>query len=412
MRKFAWIAVVVCLVPLTAQGEDWPQFLGPQRNGISKETGLIADWPGGGPKELWRVPGGVGLGGVSIASGKAITLVQHDGKQWVLALDAASGKKAWETPLAAAYENQMGDGPRAAPTIVDGAVYVFGGDGTLGALDTKSGKLLWSHDVPQNLGGKPAEYGMACSPLVVGDLVIVTAGVPGGTVAAFDRKSGKLAWKAGRDTAGYSSPALREVGGRQQVVVFTGKAALGLDPKEGTELWRYAYKTDYDCNIATPLAYQGNVFVSSGENHGSTMLALKPSGDSFTVSEVWASTGPQSTLRNEWQTSIVLDRYLYGLDNVGSAGPVTHLTCVEADTGKRVWQQPRFGKSNLIYADGKLFFSTMAGELVVVRATPKGFEELGRKQYVGKTRQAPALANGRLYLRDDREIVCLDVRGK
>jgi outer membrane protein assembly factor BamB len=175
-------------------------------------------------------------------------------------------------------------------------------------------------------------------------------------------------------------------------------------------LWRYAYETDYDCNIATPIAVDGNVFISSGENHGSVLLKLKPDSDKFTVEEAWKSQGPQSVLRCEWQTPILLDGKLYGLDNIGSAGPVTHLTCIDAETGKRLWQQPRFGKSNLIAADGKLFFSTMTGEMVAVRASPTAYEEIGRTQVLGPTRQAPSLSNGLLYLRDDKEIVCLDVR--
>jgi outer membrane protein assembly factor BamB len=252
---------------------------------------------------------------------------------------------------------------------------------------------------------------MASSPLVVGDLVIVTVGAPQATVAAYRLKSGEPAWKAGNeDPAGYSSPALLEVGGKRQVVVFTGGSIVGLVPETGALLWRHAFETDYDCNIATPLAVDGQVFVSAGENHGSVLLQLKPEGDKFAVEKVWESEGPQSVLRNEWQTSILLDGHLYGFDNIGSAGPVTHLTCVKATTGERVWQQPRFGKGNMIAADGKLWISNMAGELVVVKATTKGYEEIGRKQYIGATRQAPALAGGLLYLRDDRHIVCLDVR--
>ena len=154
------------------------------------------------------------------------------------------------------------------------------------------------------------------------------------------------------------------------------------------------------------------MLLSAGENHGSVLLSLKANGKKFEVSPAWESFGAGSVLRNEWQTSILLDGYLYGIDNVGSAGPVSHLTCVEAATGKRQWQQLRFGKSNLIAADGKLFLSTMQGELVVVKVNPKKYEELGRKVVAGKTRQAPALAGGLLYLRDDREILCLDVRGK
>jgi outer membrane protein assembly factor BamB len=240
--------------------------------------------------------------------------------------------------------------------------------------------------------------------------VLVTVGAPKAAVAAYDTESGQLAWTVGDDPAGYSSPALLDVGGQKQVVVFTGASAIGLAPEKGTLLWRYPYETDYDANIATPIAHRGQVFLSSGENHGSVLLGLQQDGEKYVPRAMWTSQGAASKLRNEWQTSILLDNYLYGFDNVGSAGPVTHLTCVEVATGKPAWQQARFGKGNLIAADGKLFISTMKGELVIVRATPKAYEELGRATILGATRQAPAMAGGRLYLRDDKEIVCLDVR--
>jgi outer membrane protein assembly factor BamB len=251
---------------------------------------------------------------------------------------------------------------------------------------------------------------MACSPLVVGDNVIVIAGAEKAAVVAYNAKSGQVAWTAGDDPAGYSSPALLKLGGKDQIVAYTGVSAIGLAPQGGELLWRYPYETDFNCNIAVPLAVEGKVFISSGENHGSALLNLKPAGKSFNVEEAWTSHGASSVMRNEWQTSILLDGHLYGFDNVGSAGPVTHLTCVEAATGKRVWQQTRFGKGNMIAADGKLLISTMKGELVVVRATPDKYDEIGRATVIGSTRQAPALANGLLYLRDDKEIVCLDVR--
>ena len=210
--------------------------------------------------------------------------------------------------------------------------------------------------------------------------------------------------------AGYSSPALLNVGGRSQVVAFTGSSALGVDPEKGSVLWQYPFKTNFSCNIATPLEIKGQVFLSAGENHGSVLLALKPQGDKFTLSEVWDSFGPKSVLRNEWQTSMLLNGHLYGMDNVGGAGPITHLTCIDAATGERKWQEARFGKGNLIAADGKLFITTMNGELVVARATPERYDELGRATVLDSTRQAPALSNGRLFLRDDKDIVCLDVR--
>jgi outer membrane protein assembly factor BamB len=410
LLKSALFITLTCVLSTPCTAANWPQFLGPSRNGTSTETGLIDAVPPAGIKELWRSPGGVGMSGIVIASGRAITLIQSDGKQRVISLDAKSGQSQWQTALAPEYKDRQGDGPRATPTIAGDKVFAFGGEGTLAALNTSDGKILWSHNVVQQLGGKVADYGMASSPLIVGDLVIVTAGAPKACVVAYRAASGEKAWAAGDEAPGYSSPTLLEVGGRQQVVVFTGSSAIGLDPPSGKLLWRYPYKTDYDCNVATAIAVNGQVLISSGENHGTVLLKLKPAGDKFELEEVWSTQGIKSVLRSEWQTPILLEGKLYGLDNIGSAGPVTNLTCLDAATGKQLWEKPRFGKSNLIAADGKLFFTTLAGELVLVRATPDSFQELARQQILGSTRQAPSLSNGLLYLRDDKEIVCLDVR--
>lgn len=412
------LATVLFSVPgLSAgalHGEDfsWPQLLGPRRNGISAETGLLDSWPSGGPREVWRIKGGVGMSGLAISDGLLVTMLQRNRTQLVAAFDASNGKEVWSTAVSRAYENDMGNGPRATPTIAEDSIYAFSGEGVLIALRAKDGSPRWRHEVLKELNGKPADYGMACSPLVVSELVIVTAGAPEATVVAYDCQSGKLAWKVGSDSTGYSSPALLTVGGRSQIVAFTGSSAIGIAPASGKLLWRYPFETDFDCNIATPLAHKGNVFISSGENHGSALLAIEPAGESFRVKEVWTSFGRRSVLRNEWQTSILLDGHLYGFDNVGSASAVSHFNCVEIATGKRIWQQLRFGKGNLIAADGKLFMASFKGELVVARASPQGYEEIGRKKVLGQTRQAPALAGGLLYLRDRREIVCLDVRKK
>ena len=279
----------------------------------------------------------------------------------------------------------MGDGPRGTPTIAGETVYVYTGEGILAAAAFADGKLLWSHDVVSELKGKPAEYGMACSPLVVSGQVIVTAGAPGATVAAYEAASGKLAWTAGDDPAGYSSPALLKVGGREQIVVFSGGAALGLAPSKGTLLWRYEYTTNFECNIATPIAIGGRVFLSAGENHGSVLLELKPAGEKFEPAVVWESQGTTSVLRTEWQTAILQGDYLYGFDNVGGAGPISHLTCIKAATGERVWQKQRYGKGNFIAADGKLFIITFDGQLVLAKISSADYEELGRAPLVGRS---------------------------
>lgn len=400
-----WTAVAA-----PAIGGDWPGFLGPQRNGISTETGLLDTFPATGPRVAWRVSGGVGMSGVAVADGRVVTLVESGAKQQVWALDLANGKPLWKTDIAAAYRNGMGNGARATPTIAGDQVVVFTGEGQLVVLASRTGKIVWQRDVVTSLKGRVADYGMACSPLVVGELVVVTPGAPQAAVAAYKLSDGTPAWTAGSGPAGYSSPALLNAGGRRQLVAFLGNQAVGLDPARGTSLWRYPYVTDYDCNIATPVAVKGRVFLSSGENHGSVMLELKKSGTGLAPSVTWQSQGPGAVMRNEWQTSILLGGYLYGMDNVGGAGPITHLGCLDAATGKLAWKQKRFGKGNLIAADGKLWISTMRGELVLVAASPKGFRELARAEVIGPTRQAPSLAHGKLLLRDDAEILCLDIK--
>lgn len=415
LTALGYFQLLPCVVRSTAAEEandaaPWAQFLGPNRNGISSESGLLKKWPTNGPKEVWRATGGVGMSGLAISRGRVLTMIQEGGKQILVALDAKNGKPIWRTEVANEYKNQMGNGPRATPTVAGDTVFTFTGEGILAALNFEDGKLLWAHNAVKELGGKVADYGMAGSPLVVGSKVIVMAGGPGATVACYDSKSGKLLWKAGKDPSGYSSPTLLKVGGHDQLVMLTGNSVIGIDVDEGAILWRYPFVTDYRCNTATPIAVGGGVLISAGESHGSVLLSLMPKGSGFEFGERWTQLGVKSTLRSEWQTPILLDGYLYGMDNVGSAGQITHLTCVNAKTGERAWSERRFGKGNLIAADGKLFISTMKGELVVVSASPKGFNEIGRKVVIGSTRQAPSLAAGLLYMRDDKEIVCLDVR--
>jgi outer membrane protein assembly factor BamB len=409
-----WLPVVAffgfCTAPTSAAEADWPQFLGPSRNGISGETGLLDAFPAAGPKVVWRAPAGVGMSGIAVSRGTVVTAWHADGKQCVVALDAATGKERWRTPIAPEYANSMGNGTRATPAIAGDHVYILSGEGILAGLNFADGKVLWSTNLVEQAGMQPAEYGVSASPLVVGDRVVVIAGGPQATVVAVNAADGKIAWKTGDDPSGYSSPTLLEIAGRRQLVAFSGASVLGLVPETGTLLWRHPYQTDYNCNTATPVAAGGGIYVSAGENHGGALLALTPSGDGFQVKETWASQGVGSKLRTEWQTAIALDGHLYGFDNVGAAGPVTHLTCINAATGERVWQQLRFGKGNMIAADGKLWCSMMNGELIVVRATPKAYEELARADIGIRTRQAPALAGGLLFLRDDENVLCIDVR--
>lgn len=391
--------------------EDWPQFLGPDRTGVSKDTvKLIEAFPPTGPKVAWKSPGGVGMAGIAIANGKCFSMANRDGKQVLFALDRNNGKELWSTPLANEYKNQMGDGPRATPTVDGQRIFSFTGEGILSCNDVASGKLLWQSNSTKDLNAEPSEYGMSCSPLVVGDLVIAYAGADNATVVALDKKAGTLAWKAGAGRAGYSSPVLLTLDGKQQVVALTGKLCMGLDPKTGRVLWDYPFATDYDCNTASPISIDGKVFISSGENHGSVLLDVAPGEGKWTVKETWSSLGTGSSLRSEWQTPLVFGKLLFGFDNVGGAGPITNLACLDASTGKVLWKQMRFGKSNGILVDGKLLITTLEGDLVLVRASGSAFEQLAKASVLGKTRQAPAYSEGFVFLRDDANVVCVDLR--
>ena len=410
--RFLWLLVLSlgCKTAVLAQSSGWNQFLGPDRNGVSQETGLLAKWPTQGLEIAWRVNGGVGMSAVAVAEGRAITMWNSDRGQAVAALSMKDGALLWTASVAANYENSMGNGPRATPTIAGQQVFAYTGEGILVCLDVATGKQQWSKSVVREMAGRPAEYGMACSPLVVDDMVIVTAGGQGKAVVALDRKSGDVRWTAVDGLPGYSSPVLLELCGESHVVAFTAIGVTGLRPSDGKKLWSYPFPTPYDCNTATPIEVGGNIFISAGENHGCVMLGVTKQAAGYAIDEVWASVAPKSVMRNEWQTSILLDGYLYGFDNVGSAGPVTHLTCIQAATGKVAWTKTRFGKGNLVAADGKIWITTMKGELVLVAATPKGYSEIGRQKLFSKTRQNVSIADGFAVVRDDSHVICIKVK--
>ncbi|MFO0976636.1 MAG: PQQ-binding-like beta-propeller repeat protein [Planctomycetaceae bacterium] len=409
MATVGVLAGVSCGV--NSYGDDWPQFLGVHRDGVSKETGLVKKFGAKGPAVLWQTDLGVGMSGISVVGSQVFTLYQDETSQYVVCLGVEDGKITWKTAVGSAYENAMGNGPRATPSVSGDNVYALTGEGILVALKRTDGMKLWEVNVPKSLGGEPSEYGMSGSPLVVEKHVIVHAGTESAAVAAFDAATGKLSWKAGSGKAGYSSPVLAELSGVPQVLAFTATGITSVDPASGTEFWSFPFITDYDCNTANPVTTDdGHVLISAGENHGSVLLNIAKSGNKWTVKDEWTSAGKDSQLRAEWQTPVLHDGYLYGLDNSGSAGPITNLVCIRLSDRKTMWQKSRFGKSNLILADGMLWLTTMNGELVCVEAKSDDFFETGRATVMETTRQAPAISNGRLFVRDDVRIICFDVK--
>jgi hypothetical protein len=360
-----------------------------------------------------------------------VTLAQDATDQFAICLNAKTGKRVWKTRLSRRYENGQGNGPRSTPTIVDGAVYVYTGDGIVARLDLVSGKVDWKVDAPKSLHGNIAEYGLSCSPLVADGKVVfgmdpLTAKqASSGTkqvyapLVCLSTTDGKLVWRSKRldfrENSGYASPSLMSLSGKPHVAALTGQSFKLVELETGRIRLVHEFETDYACNTASPLVIDDDhVFISAGENHGAQLLKISSDGNDLKVAEVWSSLGKRSVMRNEWQTSIRDGDYLYGFDNQGGAGPITNFCCLKWKTGEVAWKVPRFGKANMIMADGKLWMSNIDGEMIVADVNPKRYNELGRTEIVairkyGVSRQTPVLANGRLYFRGDK-IVCVDVR--
>lgn len=400
-----WMVVAVA-APLTAG--DWPHWLGPNGNGSSPETGLLTKWPAGGPKLLWKHPGGDGYSTVAVAKGRAITQVQHDGGEFVLALDAVKGTKLWETRIADAYMNQFGNGPRATPSIDAGSVYVYSPSGLLACLDAEKGDIVWSINLLDKFGGKKVTYGLSASPLVEGDLVYALPGGKSAGVAAFDKKTGKLVWKTGDDKSAYASPMSVTVAGQKQIIFFNAAGLLAVSADKGTELWRVPWTTGFDCNICTPLLIgTDRLFVSTGEENGCVLFKLSAAAPEI----AWESKGPKSVMMNYWANAVALDGCLYGVSGEFNETKMD-LNCVDLKSGKLIWSKKNLGKAAVTLADGHLWITTKKGDLVLVKANPAKYDEVARVSILAENRTSPTISDKRLYLRDRKNIYCLDIAGK
>lgn len=389
---------------------DWSQFLGPRRNGYSEEQLLADRWPAAGPPVLWKTPLGVGMSGLAIVGPDVITMFQDESHQYVVCLKTADGKERWRTPVADAYQNAMGDGPRATPAVVGDVVYALTGEGLLTAIGRADGKLRWSVNALKLSGGQVSEYGMSGSPLVHEDRVIVHSGGKAGAVLAVNAADGAKIWLSGSGNAGYASPALMSFGQQHQIVSFTASGVAGIDPASGRQLWHFEFSTDFDVNTANPVQLdEHRLLISAGENHGSVVLNISGQDGRWAAEPVWTTEGPSAQLRAEWQTPLVQDGHLYGLDNSGAAGPITNLVCIRLSDYTTVWKKARFGKANAVLADHALFMTTMDGDLVLVNASPEQFSEASRFRLMEPTRTAPSLSGGKLFVRDNVHVYCVDV---
>jgi outer membrane protein assembly factor BamB len=405
IRTVASVAIIVlCLsVELFAQtGGNWPQWRGPNRDGISKETGLLKQWPAVGPPLVWKAVGaGRGYSSMAVANGRLFTMGLRADREYVIAVDVATGKEVWATPHGTAYRDSRGDGPRGTPTVDGNSLYALGGNGDLSCLDAKTGRIVWAINVLTKFGGENINWGISESPLVIDEKLLINAGGPGASIVALNKKDGSLIWKSQSDKAGYSSGMPVQIGNTMQVVFFTHRRAVGLDLKDGKLLWEYARPANDTANVATPVVRGNRVFISSDYGTGAGLVEIKADGKAL---EVYFT----KDMRNHHSSSILIGDYLYGF----SSGI---LTAMRFDTGEVAWRDRSVGKGSLVYADGSLYALSENGVVGLIEATPTGYREKGRfriQQDSLPTWTHPIIAGGRLYLRDQDTIYAYDVREK
>jgi outer membrane protein assembly factor BamB len=399
----AGVAGAATLAATDAGKADWPQYRGPQRTGLSQETGLLKSWPQTGPKALWRVPLGDGYSGISLSGGRAFTMYSKGGEEFAGAFDAATGKEIWKVRIDTARRDDFGDGPRSTPTIDGDAVYCVGASGTLLALKAASGEQIWAKDLKKEFGAPVPQWGVSTSPLVEGDLLLLDAGAGRGkSLVALDKKTGATRWTAHSDRPGYSSPLAVTFQGVRQILSFAASSLVSVAAADGKVLWSVPWETSYDVNAAMPvLIPPDKVFISSGYDKGGAVYRIKKEGQAFKTEEVWNNR----VLKNHFNSSVHYGGYLYGFDDAT-------LKCVDAGTGEEKWRQRGFQKGSLLIADGHLVILSEAGLLLLAEASPAAFKEEGRMQVLeGRTWTMPSLAGGRLYLRNQKEMVALSLEG-
>lgn len=413
-RMLLALVVAVPSPSSLALAADWPQFLGPTRNGHSGETGLNLDWQAHPPRVVWKVPLGAGFGSPIIVGDRLYTMAQRRRRDHILCIDATTGKVVWTLDAAPGFIDRwqkQGPGPRPTPVHDQGNLYCQLSDGDLLCVRAADGKELWRTNIFRAAGtrdrnGDAYFWGFSSSPLVEGNLVITQ---PGGkdnaSVLALDRATGKVVWKAGTDPSGYASPIAITIDGERQLVVPTGQSILGLDPAKGTNLWRYAFGNRFDATCATPVWAQELLFVSAAYGTGCAALEIAREGAKWSVRERWR----HKNLQNIFGTSIVLGDHVYGHN--GDLGTIT-LRCLDLKTGDVKWTERQPGRATMLAAQGHLRILDENGGLRLVEARPDGYRAKGevRDLLEFKAWAAPALAQGRLYLRDQKHLVCLDLR--
>lgn len=410
MRLRSCFALSVILVAVTvawpsSQVAEWHQWRGPNRDGISAETGLLQAWPSNGPRQRWRTTGaGEGYSSFSASGGRLYTLGARGSTEYLSAFDADTGRKLWEQANGQRFRNDRGDGPRSTPTVDGTRLFVFGGSGDLSAYDAATGARQWTVNVVREHGGVVPYWGYSESPLVIGDRIIVNVGGRGASLVAFAKADGRVLWRAESDEAGYSSPVLLRTGSLSQAVFFTGRRALAVDPRDGRLLWSYPAVSNRTANIATPVVRGSQVFLSSDYGTGAALLQVRAAGNLANAEEVYFTR----EMRNHHASSVLVGEHLYGF-----SGSI--LTAMRFGTGEVAWRDRSVGKGSLIFADNRLYLYSEGGVVGLAEATPDGYREHGRfriPQGNLPTWSHPIITGGRLIVRDQDTVWAFDVRGR
>ncbi len=404
------VAAFSLAVAFPAAAGDWPQILGPSRNGIAAADEKLADrWPDGGPRTLWKRPVGSGYAGVAVAGERVVLFHRVDGNEVVEAIEATSGKTLWSDGQRTTFQPQVGggDGPLCVPVIHDGMVITYGAQGRLACHELASGRRLWSRETHRDFDASEGYFGAGSTPLVVGDRVIVNVG--GGKqeagIVGFVLATGETAWTRTTELAGYAAATAAVVAGEPHVLMVTRLSCLLLEPREGTIRWRFPFgQRGPTVNAATPLVLGGDhLLVTASYGIGSVYAAF----DATAATPVW--DGEQS-LATQYCTPIAIAGRIYAIDGRDDVPPAD-FKCLDEKTGRVLWSERGFGYGTLLAADGKLVIAKTEGELLLAKAGETALEVLARaRPLAGTLRPLPALAAGRLYLRDDTTLTCLDLR--
>ena len=388
---------------------DWPQFLGPTRNGVSTEIGLKAAWPKKGPPVVWDKDVGEGFSGPVVGGGRVVLFHRVGDEEVVECMNAADGTTKWKKGYPTQYRDRLGkgDGPRATPVVADGRVYTLGADGVLQCLKLDDGEKVWRKELHKDYEVQPSFFGVGTSPLLEGGRLLVNVGGANGAgVVAFNKDDGKELWKADDHDASYSSPIAADLAGKRQAVFFTREGLLSINPADGAVLYSKHWRSRMDAsvNAASPVVVGDQIFLTACYGTGAVLLRGKQDG----LEEVWSN---DKSLSCHFDTPVYQDGYLYGFhgrqDVEGG-----RLRCVEMKSGDVKWTAEGYNCGSMILADGKLVILTEDGDLVLAKASPDKYEELARATVLASppVRAAIALADGKLYGRDGRKLVCWDLR--